>query len=475
MKPGSNAGDRQFHPGEMIDMFFRLRIGRTLGITFFVVTLFGYRSFQNRSVLGLWSYPFVTVIVAAMAVWAAVVTHAWTRRQQYQVMSEAQRLTAKFWDLAVLCWGLAYLLEATADPPSAGKITDLIFFGSAMPAAALLEWASLLFMFGALVILIAPRLQGRWIGPGVAVGAVLAVLLVAEGILRLKVVVEPQIQGFPTFSGKAWGRRYEHVNRSGFRDVEHDRLAQPGTRRLLLIGDSFTWGSGIRHTEDRLGERLRNRLQAGTGQRWEIINAGIGDTHTLNHIATLDRMLIYRPDVVLLVYVFNDIDYLTQPPFGGDSPLLASLFGRLRPFWVFYNNSYLFQEVFVRLRKIYYEPLPDPYQNPTLLFRHLDDLHTFVEKAADTGAFVRIVPFDNAVTEDPGARARYETFVRGSEQRGLPVWSLIHVFDGYRIPDLTVNQMDGHPNETANRLMADEVARLLLHDLTDHESNGRVN
>jgi len=452
-----------------LNAFFRLHVGRVLGVTLFVGSLFLYESYQNRPVFGRWSYPFVAVIVAAIVLWAAVVRQAWTGSRRYRAFSEPEPLRAKLLDSAILFWGLAYLLCAIDDPASAGRITDLILVGSVMPAASLLEWVSLLLVFLTLVILVTPKLRGRWMKVGMAIGGLLVTILFAEGITRLKVAISPTVQGFPTYSSKAWGRRYERVNREGFRDVEHDLAAKPGVRRLLLVGDSFTWGGGIKRTEDRLGEQLMNRLQV-TGQRWEVINAGKGDTHTLHHIGTVDRMLSYRPEVVLLVYVFNDIDYI-RPTYSRDSPLLASVFDRLRPFWICYNNSYLFQEVFVRVRNIYYQlpgtALPDPYQDPTVLSRHLDDLGSLVRVASRTGALVRIVPFDNSIAGGLGGRLRYETFVRGAQERGLPVWSLERVFDEYTIEDLVINDLDAHANETANRLVADEVAKRLLQELNE--------
>ena len=105
-------------------------------------------------------------------------------------------------------------------------------------------------------------------------------------------------------------RRYVKLNPEGFRDAPHAPVATPGTRRLLLVGDSVAFGWGIVRSEDRLGEQLAERLRASTGQKWELLNASRPDTNTLDHIGFLERMVSYHPDVVALLYVFNDINYL---------------------------------------------------------------------------------------------------------------------------------------------------------------------
>ena len=54
------------------------------------------------------------------------------------------------------------------------------------------------------------------------------------------------------------------------------RKKLPGTRRILMLGDSFTEGDGVEY-----GETFSARLQAMLDstvlpERWEVINAGVG-------------------------------------------------------------------------------------------------------------------------------------------------------------------------------------------------------
>src|SRR5207245_2393400 len=105
--------------------------------------------------------------------------------------------------------------------------------------------------------------------------------------------------------------------------------------------------------------------------------------------------------VVILLYVFNDIDYLySVTPRVGPSEAPRSLAARFQPIRLSFENFYLFQEAFVRFRLINYglshnyAAADDPYTNSSLVSVHLNDLARFVVSATETTPIVGVVPFD---------------------------------------------------------------------------------
>ena len=72
----------------------------------------------------------------------------------------------------------------------------------------------------------------------------------------------------------------------------------------------------------------------------------------------------------------------------------------------------------------------------------------------DAGAQARLIPFDTTVRFTPLSVTRYERFVQRVAARGIRVWSLEGAFMARAYPELTVNSLDGHPNELANELAA---------------------
>lgn len=183
-------------------------------------------------------------------------------------------------------------------------------------------------------------------------------------------------------------------------------------------------------------------------------------------------MQAYQPDLVILLYVFNDIDYLKSvTPRKGLSEAPKSVLDRVDPVRILYKNSYLFQEAYVRLRLISYN-LPsnnkgnsDPYKDRVMLTNHLSDVSRFVSIASQTGAIVAVVPFDVAITLNDDLRYRYTDFMNTALSLGIPIWPVERAFIGYDLDQLTVNKLDRHPNELANHSLAEVVAEQAIKTL----------
>ena len=316
----------------------------------------------------------------------------------------------------------------------------------------------------AVAILLWKNQERKWVNVGLVVWSVAALLLLGEGVVRIARCIEPVVQGFPTYSSALWSRQYVRLNQAGFRDTHHQVSRDSGGRRLLVVGDSYAYGWGIKKVEDRFGELLALRLGERTGTEWESINASRPDTHTLDHLSFLQSMLMYKPDLIVLLYFFNDIDYLRSgAPREGVSEAPTSWFDRAKPLRLLFKNSFLFQELYLRFRLMSYqfsksgENRYDPYRDGALLERHIGDLSRFVSMGVGTGAFVVVVPFDILTVADAEARLRYRSFVERTTKAGIPILPIANAFTDHQYGQLTVNTLDPHPNEHANRLAAEAV------------------
>lgn len=100
------------------------------------------------------------------------------------------------------------------------------------------------------------------------------------------------------------------INSRGLRDHEYPLGKPRGTVRILVLGDSntFGWGVPLEATFPKQLERLLN--DAGRGQpRFEVINAGVGNYNTAMEVAYLEtRGLAYAPDVVIVGWFINDAE-----------------------------------------------------------------------------------------------------------------------------------------------------------------------
>src|SRR6185503_14679621 len=107
------------------------------------------------------------------------------------------------------------------------------------------------------------------------------------------------IQGRPVHVG---------FNKLGFRDIEHQRSKPPGTRRVVIIGDSFSEAVQV-NLEETFHQVLQQLLNQADTAKWEVINVGVGDFGTAQeYIALLNYGLTFEPDVVIHeIFPLNDI------------------------------------------------------------------------------------------------------------------------------------------------------------------------
>ena len=109
-----------------------------------------------------------------------------------------------------------------------------------------------------------------------------------------------------------------HINSLGFRGDELAAEPTPGVPRILILGDSITWGDYVRDEETYV-RQAASVLETTVGHRVEVINAGVGDTGSQEQIDILEESgLQIKPDVVVLGFYLND----SRPPWGFSGELL---------------------------------------------------------------------------------------------------------------------------------------------------------
>ena len=460
----------------ILEALVRAHAARVIGLGLFFFSSLAYRS-QNRDVFGLWSWPYLALIVISGALFLMVVSNAWIVTRRLNLDRYQPSIVSVCFDFAALMWGTGYFLNGLDASTNWGQIADLNLFGSSHPLAALVLWAPLLVATVGLAELVVPRGRSSKAGATILAIWVTAVLLVSiEGGIRLFAIVAPQSQGYPTYTTALWTRKFVSLNQAGFRDAEHPRLGSLDHQRLLVLGDSLAFGWGLPDTKDRFGEQVAKRLQQRKGVEWTSLNASLGDTHTLTHINFLKTMQGLKPNVTILLYAFNDIDYLAQvTPREGQSEHASSFLAGISPVRILFKNSFLFQSIYVRLRLLTYAPSPElsnPYENNALLHEHFRDLDRFVSLASTSNTLVAIVPFNIGVVASKDVSSDYNHFVKAATAHGLPIWPAgAEVFSGHAYKDLIVNTLDSHPNELAHQLLADRIADRVQVALEGHLQN----
>lgn len=152
-------------------------------------------------------------------------------------------------------------------------------------------------------------------------GTVLFVFALAEVAARLvlpkqRVKKSPQIKHLPsnTLGWVIAPQQHSYtfafpvtINAEGWRYREFSPQKPPNVTRILSLGDSLTFGAGVR-TEDTYPAQLETLLNQGNSSKQiEVINMGVFGYGTWQAVDVLKQKgLDYQPDLVLLGFYIND-------------------------------------------------------------------------------------------------------------------------------------------------------------------------
>lgn len=254
------------------------------------------------------------------------------------------------------------------------------------------------------------------------------------------------------------------TNSLGLRDSDRPAKA-PGSTRVLVIGDSYTWGYAV--AEEEAFPQVAERLLKERGHPdFEVINGGVPDYNSRQERQLLEQLLpAYQPDVVVLAYVVNDAEPATAMP---NPPEEAYR----------HSRSWFLTEVAERLNRRLFRRrvLPSAKVNTASSYlegfeadsvkwrdsreaiRQMRDL----SKAAGARFSVLMLPdFTQDFDQRYGFGIIHDAVVAWGRELDIPTYDVMNDFRGEDHLKLWV-PWDGHPNDEAHRRIAEIlVARIL--------------
>ena len=262
-------------------------------------------------------------------------------------------------------------------------------------------------------------------------------------------------------------------NSQRFRD--HENVPRrPETRRVVVVGDSFTEGQGV-NEPDTLPRRLETLLNTRASPGWDVRNCGRRATDFPALMDNFEAALAQEPDVVVYAMVLNDAvrtpdfearqsyvnDWILDhgqspdaPPLPPlrfhDSRLLAFLRGRLEAHRVGRETTRWYLEM-------YGTPNAAGWNETRALIRDMQR-----RSLARSARFI-LVLWPLLVDTDgryPFA-AIHDEIRRFALSAGIEQLDLLPVLRGHATRDLWVHPVDKHPNDLAQRLAAEALSPIL--------------
>lgn len=318
--------------------------------------------------------------------------------------------------------------------------------------------------------------------------------LVAEGVMRLVTPDSVQVRlmhrpdderGYRLVENYEFTHRTSEfsvpvrINAEGLRDREYPRERDPRVFRILALGDSFTFGVGVRSedTYPKVLEGLLNGSSAARGRTtYEVVNAGVEGYGPEQEYASLKGLLgRYQPDLVIVGLYSNDV--------------ADTMAGIRRPRGFGQHRVYVLE--YLKGVKFHLRSLLNRFKDPTMLLEIYQDRYSpeferalrrtrellakirDASRSAGAETLVVLIPMclevERSQWEKKGFGRLYsdeffnrnmarfsETFVEFGKTEGIPVVPLLPVFRSSTVRPLYFAK-DAHWTAEGNRVAAEAI------------------
>jgi len=249
---------------------------------------------------------------------------------------------------------------------------------------------------------------------------------------------------------------WKPINQLGYRDKEHNLNELKNKKKVFVIGDSVTAGDGIKKVKNRYSDVLRTMLP----DNYELLNLGLRGSETK---AEYERLINFpiKPDVLILQYYMNDFEQAAVSK-GEDFSVIPydSNFKKI------IANSYFLNFIYwtipqKEISNQYTDFLVSCYENSTIRDEHLRDLYSFIKisKTYNVKLIVMLVP--NLSRQE--ISDKYLPFVENLfVNNDIPVLNVSDLIRDMKMHKRIVNKNDGHPSVIVNKMMAEELYKMLI-------------
>lgn len=274
----------------------------------------------------------------------------------------------------------------------------------------------------------------------------------------------------PGFQGRSEGT-WVTVNSQGLRDGEYPPAPAPGTLRILMLGDSVTFGPGVR-PEETFSKVLERRLAAGQpDRRVEVLNGGVVGYNTIQeHTLFREVGRGYQPTLVVLTFLVNDLldtfsifDHQYDP--GGALAPIKLWLRRESHLYRLVQNTYW--QVAGDARRV--GPPPEPVRPRARLEERQAEMLALRDAVTAAGGqfFMALYP-DNLAdlvspAPDGASRTMREEMLAFTARAGIPALDLTEAIGDIRDPRARQMRLreDPHPSVAGHEAIGNALAETL--------------
>lgn len=267
---------------------------------------------------------------------------------------------------------------------------------------------------------------------------------------------------------------YVHLNSDNMRDREFPVDKPDNTIRIAGVGDSYTFGSGIKDVNNTYLKVLERMLNSrASGEKYEVLNFGIPGKDTQDELEIIrGKVLKYEPDIIMIGYLLNDLKnvdtnlrlpkkHLTVIPFLGF--WLSNIFYSYTILEIKVNKALInlgFRESTEEITLKEFESEVNKEYNAKLL----EEIGA-IAKERDIKVVLIIFPIIYKLDNYPFIEINNFLTKVGNEN-GFYVINLLENYQAYEESELIVSKYDLHPNELGHKISAESILEKLINNGT---------
>lgn len=254
------------------------------------------------------------------------------------------------------------------------------------------------------------------------------------------------------------------TNSLGIRGPETSREKSSGKFRIVGIGDSFTFGTGVRYQDTFLSVLQKKLNKAARRKTYEVLNMGVMGYNTRHEVLLLKYLGIeLNPDLVVLCFFLNDSGAgSTHSVFNVDASK------ETLPWWR--RASRILDHIAFKIERHNAVPaLVDAYKesyqenSPGWMEARL-----YLKKAKslaiehDFELVLMIFPLLWDLNDGYPFAEIHEKVSAYAKSEQIPVLDLLPAFAGFDGPELWVHPNNQHPNEQGHEIAGEALYAFLV-------------
>lgn len=257
----------------------------------------------------------------------------------------------------------------------------------------------------------------------------------------------------------------------------------PGTKRVIVIGDSFTEGQGVRES-DTFARVLDRDLRAAAAPPFELWNCGRRGRDFPALREAFDALLAQEPDVVLYAMVLNDPeqtkdfhdrqeflnDWIVDRRRTTDDDFDAPVTFHGSALWGLVHERVETARVARATTQWYLDLYGAPNQAGwDATKKHLAHMDQAM-RARGGKLLVAVLPLMTHLEKDYPFTAAHAAISKACDELAIRCTDLLPAFEGQKTDALWVHSVDLHPNEKAHALIASGLLPWVKRELDEFSS-----